>query len=114
MQKTLYADFFGDDEAVTVYSLEDAKLSDLDCQLLENGKYRLKPTSSAASLSFSVPVKEKELLYFNAFDENTNALNQAINKKFPFPLRDIIRASFPLKKTTAPLCWENIPTAPSP
>ena len=100
LQKTLYADFFGDDEAVTVYSLEDAKLSNLDCQLLENGKYRLKPASSAASLSFSVPVKEKELLYFNAFDENTNALNQAINKKF-FRFRSGIlygRVSHPKKQ----------------
>lgn len=98
LQKTLYADFFGDDEAVTVYSLEDAKLSNLDCQLLENGKYRLKPTSSAASISFSVPVKEKELLYFNAFDENTNALNQAINKKFSVSAPGYYTGEFPTQK----------------
>ncbi len=78
-QTQLYGDFF-DGNAVTAYGLERA-----DCKNLtvteENGKYVLTP-SGIGSIVFTVPIDETTTLYFNAFDENTNALNQKINGKF--------------------------------
>lgn len=102
-QKTLYEDFFGQNDAVTVYTLDDAELSGITAETLENGKYRLSPSDSSAKITFSVPVAEEEILYFNAFDENTNALNQAINKKFSVSAPGYSISEFPTQKNNGTL-----------
>lgn len=96
MQVTLYQDFFGAD-GITMYELKDAETHDLTVQE-ENGKYRLTPTGSNAYLSFVLPVDAKSHVYLSAFDENTNALNQKINKKFSVQTSKYRLDSYPTQK----------------
>lgn len=96
MQVTLYQDFFGTD-GITTYELNEAEAHNLTVRE-ENGKYRLTPTGSNAYLSFTLPVKGKSRVYLSAFDENTNALNQAINKKFSVQTAKYRLDSYPTQK----------------
>ncbi|MBQ8430014.1 MAG: YfhO family protein [Clostridia bacterium] len=80
-QQRLAADFFGTDDFVRVYGLDEAILRNLTVEE-KDGKYLLTPTGSSGKIIFKVPVDKAQTLYFNAFDENSNALHQAINKKF--------------------------------
>ncbi|MBR4943168.1 MAG: YfhO family protein, partial [Clostridia bacterium] len=96
-QKTLYKDFFGTEDGVTVYGLNDAILSNLEIELKDD-RYVLKPQNGNGKLTFTVTATELESLYFNVFDENTNALRQQINGKFTVtaPKRSV--SSFPSQK----------------
>ena len=96
-QQTLYQDFFGKADGVSVYGVEDATPNHLNVTK-ENGKYVLTPTSSNASLVFNVSIQGTQALYFNAFDENTNALNQAINKKFAVTAPSVSVGEYPTQK----------------
>lgn len=80
MQKTLCKDFFGVD-GVTRYEMSDAKTHQLTVEK-QGEKYLLTPTGIDAKLIFEVPIDALSMVYFNVFDENTNALNQEINGKF--------------------------------
>ncbi len=80
LQEILYNDFFGAKNAVKAYSLEGATYQNLTVKN-EGGKYVLTP-NGRGSIEFNVPITGNTTLYFNAFDENTNALNQKINEKF--------------------------------
>lgn len=95
-QVTLYQDFFGSD-GITMYVLNEATTYHLRVQE-ENGKYRLTPTGENAYLSFTLPVQTLSRVYFSAFDENTNALNQAINEKFSVQTSKYRCASYPTQK----------------
>lgn len=48
----------------------------------EGGRTRLKRTSDAALLRYEIQVSERQILYFDAFDENTNRLREPINNAF--------------------------------
>lgn len=96
MQQILEKDFF-DTNGVTVYGMNDATAHHLTVEE-ENGKYLLKPTSSAAKLTFDIPVSALTTIYFNAFDENTNALKQAINDKFSVKGPNYSLSTYPTQK----------------
>lgn len=96
MQVMLYQDFFSSD-GITMYELNKAKAYHLLVQE-ENGKYRLTPTGENAYLSFTLPVQSLSHVYFSAFDENTNALNQTINKKFSVQTSKYYCTSYPTQK----------------
>lgn len=96
LQKTLCEDFFGVD-GVTVYGLNDATAYNLTVSE-EDGKYLLTPNGSGAKLTFRVPVSALSTIYFNAFDENTNALKQAINEKFSVKASGYYTSSYPTQK----------------
>jgi uncharacterized membrane protein YfhO len=51
-----------------------------------------------AKLIFEVPVDALSTVYFNVFDENTNALNQGINEKFSVWVSGNYTSSFPTQK----------------
>lgn len=95
-QVMLYQDFFATD-GITMYELSEAKTYHLSVQE-ENGKYRLTPTGENAYLSFTLPLKSLSHVYFSAFDENTNALNQAINEKFSVQTSKYRCTSYPTQK----------------
>ena len=83
LQKRLYNDFFEGD-GVTVYEMKDANAYRLKVEEKE-GKYLLTPTGTSSTpsyLSFDLTLEANSLVYVNLFDENTNALKQAINEKF--------------------------------
>jgi len=48
----------------------------------EGGKVKLKPTADASVISYEIPVTDQGILYFDAFDENTNRLREPINNAF--------------------------------
>ena len=77
MQEILYEDFFGENTCVTNYTLQDATLQGATATETGDGTRLTKGT-----IVFRIPVTEAETLYFNVFDNNDNALNQAINKDF--------------------------------
>ncbi len=96
MQKVLYQDFFGE-EGIVTYELTDAEAHDVTVEK-EGGKYRLKPTASDGYLTFSLPIEVASTVYFSAFDENTNALSQAINDKFSVQTSGYSLSSYPTQK----------------
>ncbi len=96
MQEILYNDFFGAD-GITMYALNDAKTENLTVKK-EGEKYRLTPTGDNAYVSFTVPMSATSTLYFSAFDENTNALKQAINDRFSVQTDDYYLSSYPTQK----------------
>ncbi|MBR2647084.1 MAG: YfhO family protein [Clostridia bacterium] len=103
MQEKLYADFFGG-AGVTTYELKDATLQNLSVKE-ENGKYVLTPQGgSTAMILFQVSVKDKQTLYFNAFDESTNALKQSINGKFSVYAPHVTVNEYPAQKQNGVLC----------
>lgn len=78
MQEILYEDFFGENDCVTNYTLDDATLKDgATARSTANGTVLSKGT-----IVFKIPVTETQRLYFNVFDQNDNKLNQSINKDF--------------------------------
>ncbi len=96
MQRTLYEDFFGE-EGITVLELSDAVAHGVTVRK-EGEKYRLIPAQDNAYLSFSVPVERLSTLYFSAFDENTNALKQAIDSKFTVQAKGYFVSAYPTQK----------------
>lgn len=80
-QQMLYEDFFGSTDGVKTYALEDAVLSGV-AMSKKNGKYILTPLNGSGYIQFNVSLQGRHTVYFNAFDENNNALSQAINEKF--------------------------------
>lgn len=96
MQNALYRDFFGD-EGILKYELSDAEPYNVTVEK-EGEKYRLTPTGAGACLRFTLPVEKLSTLYFSAFDENTNALSQAINEKFSVKTTEYFLSSYPTKK----------------
>ena len=83
LQKTLWQDFFGTENGVTVYALNDATCVNLTVQQRADGKFVFTPKQGeTGALVFRVRVAEKSALYFDVFDENDNSLHQAINGKF--------------------------------
>ncbi len=97
-QEILYGDFFGTD-GITVQELADAKAQNLTVTK-EGEKYRLKPKGSNAnaSLTFTLSLKAASTVYFSAFDENTNALKQAINEKFSVQTNGYSDSKYPEQK----------------
>ncbi len=84
MQARLAEDFFGEESAegiIKTYGIDDAQAINLTVTQTEKG-YVLEPTGENARLSFRIHATEKQAVYFNVFQENTNALTQTINKKF--------------------------------
>ena len=99
LQKTLYQDFFGNTNGVTVYALNDAKTRNLTVKQREDGKYLLTPDKDkVGSLTFVVTATEKQSLYFDVFDENDNSLKQAINGKFTISAPSKSISKFPAQK----------------
>lgn len=96
IQKTLCKDFFGVD-GVTRYEMSDAKTHQLTVEK-KGEKYLLTPMGIDAKLIFEVPVDALSTVYFNVFDENTNALNQGINEKFSVWVSGNYTSSFPKQK----------------
>ena len=96
LQELLYNDFFGTKNAVTSYALEQATHKNLTVEK-ENGKYVLTPNGKG-SIEFNIPITKNTTLYFNAFDENTNALNQAINGKFTVTSPKVSRSGYPQQR----------------
>ena len=47
---------------------------------------------------FDIPVTGRQTVYFQAFDENTNALNQKINKKFTVSTSKRTISEYPTQK----------------
>lgn len=97
LQSILAEDFFGSAEGVTTYTLADATLSNLTMEECD-GKYVLTPSGGTGRIVFRVPVAETATLYFNAFDENTNALKQAINSKFSVSAPSFSLSDYPTQK----------------
>lgn len=99
LQKTLYQDFFGNTDGVTVYALNDATATNLTVEKRADGKYVLTPEKDkVGSLTFRVSVAEKQSLYFDVFDENDNSLRQAINGKFTISAPSKSISKFPAQK----------------
>ena len=96
LQETLYHDFFGDNGAVKSYGLEVASFKNLTVTE-EDGKYVLEPNGTG-SIEFKIPIQGKETVYFNAFDENTNALNQRINEKFTVSAPNVTVQKYPKQR----------------
>ena len=96
LQELLYNDFFGAKNAVKAYSIEQATYKNLTVEI-ENGKYVLTPNGKG-SIEFNLPVTQNTNLYFNVFDENTNALNQAINGKFNVTSPKVSRSGYPQQR----------------
>ncbi len=96
MQEVLYNDFFGSD-GITRYELTEAVPYRLTVEE-KDGKYLLTPTGTGSCLQFNVLVTDIARLYFSAFDENTNALNQAINQKFTVRANGYYFGSYPTQK----------------
>ena len=63
----------------------------------ENGKYVLTP-NGRGSIEFNIPITAKTTLYFNAFDENTNALNQKINEQFSVSSPKVSVSKYPKQR----------------
>ncbi len=96
-QDRLAQDFFGENDVTSVYTVENAQLANL--QVSEtNGKYRLSPTASTGKLVFNLQLTEKSQVYFNAFDENNNALKQAINEKFTITVNGKTHSGYPKQR----------------
>ena len=99
LQKTLYQDFFGNADGVTVYALNDADTYHLTIRKGDDGKYLLIPDENKTGLiTFRVTAKEKQSLYFDVFDENDNSLKQAINGKFTISAPSKTISRFPAQK----------------
>ena len=99
LQKTLYQDFFGNADGVTVYALNDASTQNLTVEKRADGKYLLIPDKNkTGSLTFRVTANEKQSLYFDVFDENDNSLKQAINGKFTISAPSKRVSKFPAQK----------------
>ena len=97
MQKRLAQDFFGDSDFVQTYNLKDATLNGLTVEEVE-GKYLLTPQGSKGEIVFNVTSNHLQYIYFNAFDENNNQLNQAINKKFSIKTSKYSLSQYPTQK----------------
>lgn len=99
LQKTLYGDFFGGENAVKTYGVNDAVLNSVKLTKSRE-KYVLTPTSSSAkaTLKFTVPVTGTQTLYFNTFGENTNALNQSVNEKFDISAQGFSKTKYPAQR----------------
>ena len=111
-QTQLANDFFGISDFVTVYGLEEATLQNLTVEE-QDGKYLLAPKTSSGKITFKVNADKAQTLYFNAFDENNNALNQAINKKFSVQWSGKLISEYPTQKRNGVLClgeYENTVT----
>ena len=96
LQEILYNDFFGAKNAVNSYGLERATKRNLTIES-QNGKYVLTPNGQG-SIEFNVPITENTTLYFNAFDDNTNALNQKINEKFSVSSPKVSVSKYPKQR----------------
>ena len=96
LQNTLYNDILGTYK-LPMYALTDAEAVSLTVEK-EGDKYRLTPLNSNATLIFRLPITNKSRVYVNIFDENTNALNQAINEKFSVYSSKAFQASYPTQK----------------
>ena len=96
LQEILYNDFFGEKDAVKSYGLETATYQNLTVKT-ENGKYVLTP-NGRGSIEFNIPITAKTTLYFNAFDENTNALNQKINEQFSVSSPKVSVSKYPKQR----------------
>jgi hypothetical protein len=83
--------------------LEEATLQNLTVEE-QDGKYLLAPKTSSWKITFKVNADKAQTLYFNAFDENNNALNQAINKKFSVQWSGKLISEYPTQKRNGVLC----------
>ena len=102
-QKRLANDFFGTDDFVHSYPLNGATLQNLTVEE-QDGKYLLVPQNQSGKIIFKVPSTGSQTLYFNAFDENSNALNQSINKKFSVQWSGKLISEYPTQKRNGVLC----------
>jgi len=96
MQSTLANDFFGDSEIVKIYTVEDATVTDMKVDY-KGGRYFVE-TESSGKIRFDIPKGENYALYFNVFDQNNNALKQAINTKFKISSNKKSVINFPSQK----------------
>ena len=103
-QQQLAEDFFRNPDIVKICDIENATLKDVTMEKDENGKYVLTPTSSQGQITFTLELKGEHTFYFNAFDENSNALNQAINKKFAVKTSGYSLSEYPTQKRNGVLC----------
>ena len=106
-QQRLAEDFFNNPEIVKICDIENATLTDVTLEKDENGKYVLTPTASQGQITFTLDLDGEHTLYFNAFDENSNALNQAINKKFAVKTSGYSLSEYPTQKRNGTLCIGN-------
>ena len=102
LQSILYEDFFGQNDGVAVYTLEDEEHITLENIKVEKkgDSYRLKPTGQGtAKVVFKFVVRDKTTVYFNAFDKNDNSLKQKINEKFSVAVNKTTKkSSYPLQR----------------
>ena len=96
LQESLYADFFGGKNAVKSYDIQSATCKNLTIES-KDGKYILTPKGTG-SIEFNLTITEDTTLYFNVFDENTNALNQAINEKFTISSPKVSVSGYPKQR----------------
>jgi uncharacterized membrane protein YfhO len=106
-QRRLAEDFFNNSDIVKVCNVEDATLSNLTIEKDEKGKYVLIPNGTQGQITFTLDLDGEHTLYFNAFDENSNALNQAINKKFAVKTSGYSLSEYPTQKRNGILCIGN-------
>lgn len=96
LQEILYNDFFGEKNAVKAYTLEEARLTNVTMER-EGDKYVLVPNGQG-SIEFNVLISGNTTLYFSAFGENSNALNQSINEKFAVSAPKAYVSSYPKQR----------------
>lgn len=106
-QQRLAEDFFNNPDIVKICDIENATLTNLTMEKDENGKYVLTPNGSQGQITFTLDLEGEHTLYFNAFDENSNALNQAINKKFAIKTSGYSLSEYPTQKRNGILCIGN-------
>ncbi len=95
-QKVLAEDMFGDTDGISAYTIEQATLKNLTVEK-QGEKFVLNPKNGKATIVFNIPLAQKSTIYFNAFDEYSNALNQSINEKFTVSAPNFY-ATYPTQK----------------
>lgn len=98
-QKMLCEDFFADESIVTTYDplSAEAELHDLTVEKTEEG-YALTPSASDAYFRLTLSVTGERALYFQTFDENSNALSHEMNSCFSIGAPKRALAYYPTQK----------------
>lgn len=80
LQNTLFRQISGNQN--TLFQVCDpVKVQGIETEKKE-GKTKLRRTADTSMISYKIPVTDREILYFDAFDENTNRLREPINNAF--------------------------------
>lgn len=80
LQNSLFQQLTGSQDDIFL-AYEPVELQGVSAET-KNGKTKLKQTSDTARLCYEIQITKREILYFDAFDENTNRLREPINNAF--------------------------------